>query len=776
MSPDIEGSINPWNLFGERHKKPEWKHDEYETPFAAISSFLELWPGDEQTSECDISERHLRLIETVAGYPEILVGRRPLDMPLHPRSKLAFELSNFLDRIQSPDCNSEWHSLRSFLLHADLKDSSKPKDRPEDSHEIYLHTLMSGIRNGSEYKEDQYPTDTLHEDEYQLLTVLHSKTKKRVERFWPDTDGGLIFHELSTNIELWVNNEYSQNYNRDNYTEHTFRLSKIHKWISKWSGTKMIHPNAWANLFIGTSAFLESIVAKMRSKILDEKRPGSIIVDGGGKITYLSTKSREFEKRWMERQLQNILMKEPAKGKRRIAHPFEKVIEASVKKYGEECESERQEYLRSVGHHSIPNLYREFSDKDDSENGTVKIAKRELFEEYIGPDVIKFFLPPISIDKEDEDNPEWLFDQSMEALDDEANMPWQVNRCMICNNSENFEVVCTECNKLTEHTISNSKWYQCSACGNQKELFSTPWSIMKRSGFVCQFHALMNDIGEMATIRQTTFLKDSGKRTQSSNNLKIHYVLVFDGNSIGRIFTTPLERWEGPNSDYEATRQIWSDYLSKIMNINELFCHNEELDERIHSIKDPQEKGKIHSILNNRRLQALIRKQRRSFVFNAGWWVAIASSIDGKGIIPWIVAGDDTVLASNSDDENVIQELLTTFQENLQIQFPGDPEVPISFAGSVYSRGDLTIRDCYRKASALEEIASDAWKQLVGSKHDLLTESKKEQLEKLKSDDKEKWDLVVKSAKWVSENRKLIGTNPVKSLMLFDHWNDHSSS
>ena len=65
--------------------KAEWKHDKYETPFAAISSFLELWPGDEQTSECDISERHLRLIET-SRYPEI-VGRRPLDMPLHPRSK-----------------------------------------------------------------------------------------------------------------------------------------------------------------------------------------------------------------------------------------------------------------------------------------------------------------------------------------------------------------------------------------------------------------------------------------------------------------------------------------------------------------------------------------------------------------------------------------------------------------------------------------------------------------------------------------------------------------
>ena len=78
--------------------------------------------------------------------------------------------------------------------------------------------------------------------------------------------------KLNPNIDLWVNNEYSNNNNRNNFTEHTFRLSKIHKWITKWSDTKLIHPNAWSSLFIGTSAFLESIVAKMRSKILDEKR------------------------------------------------------------------------------------------------------------------------------------------------------------------------------------------------------------------------------------------------------------------------------------------------------------------------------------------------------------------------------------------------------------------------------------------------------------------------------------------------------------------------
>lgn len=773
MSPDSKGSINPWDLSGERHEKPKWNdHGEYKTPFAAISSFLELWPGDEQTSECDIPERHLRLIEIVAGYPEILVGRRPLDMPLHPRSKLAFELSNFLDKIQSPGGKSEWHSLRSFLLHADLKDYSNPKVRLEDSHKKYIHVLIDGIRNGSEYDGCNEFNETLSDDEYQLLTVLHSKTKERVEKYWPFVEGKLVFEKLDNKIEFRVNSEDSDLKRKDNYTEHTFRLSKIHKWIKKWSDTKIIHPNAWQNLLIGTSAFLESIVAKMRSKILDEKRPGAIIVDGGGKITYLSNKSKEDEKEWMEKQLQNILMKEKGKGKRRTAHPFKKVIELSIKEYGKLCEPERQKYLRDQGQFFVENIYRKIKGEESSKD--IVVPKEELFIEYIGPDVIKYFLPPISINKSEEDNSEWLFNQSIEALNGNAkDTPWQVRRCMICMDENDFQMKCVKCNKLTEHTKSGPTSYMCKVCNHSEKLLSSPSSIMTRSGFVCQFHSLIHAVGVMATIRQTSFLKSSGKHLQSSADLKIHYVMMFDGNSIGRIFTEPFKEWKGPDTNHEETTQIWEHYLEEITNLNESFNPSIELKERINSIDDEVEKGKIPSMLNNRRLQALIRKQRRSFAFNAGWWVSIASSIDGKGIIPWVVAGDDTVLASNSENENDIQELLTTFQNELQNQFP---KVPISFAGSVQSRGDLTIQECYRKASDLEKIASNAWKHQIGIENDLLTEQKKKKLEDLEVGNPEEWNHVVESAKWASENGKLIGEKEVKSLILFDNWNNHSSS
>ena len=784
MSPNFEGSINPWNLSGERHNKPEWNHDEYQTPFAAISSFLELWPGDEQTSECDDSERHLRLIETVAGYPEILVGRRPLDMPLHPRSKLAFELSNFLDRIQSPNRDSEWHSLRSFLLHADLKMFADNDNSEEEHHDKFLHVLMKTIRENSEFGQHEDHTDTLHPDEHRLLTSLHSKSKKRVDAFWPLGEiSGLRFTKLNSNIDLVINNDISEIVNHSNYIEHTFRLSKIHTWIKKWSDTKMINQNTSHHLSIGSSAFLESVIAKMRSNILDEKRPGSIIVDGGGKITYISTKSKEDEKRWMEIQLRNILMTDKSTEGRKNTHPFQKVIQKNIIEYGKMVEDERKNYLRSVGQHTIPELFRTMTDPRNPDGPGITVPRATLYEEYIGPNVMKYFLPPISINEKDEqDNPEWLFEESIKTLEGEKqNLPWQLEKCLVCTNPEEFSLICEKCEKLTQHRIESGKRI-CLECNIRKNHFPSPFSIIKRSGFVCQFHSLIHKIGDRTIIRQTSFLTKSGNDINSKKDSKIQWIIVFDGNSIGKIFTEALKKWEGPSLEpnEEEGMQIWRKYQSEIMDINKPWNACETLISELNSIEEEVLRKKVKSKLVNRRLQALIRKQRRSFSFNAGWWVSIASSIahSGKAITPWIVAGDDTVLASHSENEQDIRALLATFQKELQNQFL-DVEggyVPISFAGAVCKRRKLTIKECYDRAVELEKTAADAWKYQVGSKNKLLTDKKIEELKKLKSDDKEKWDLVVKSAKWATENGTLIGTNPVKSLMLFDHWNDHSSS
>jgi len=828
MSPDIEGSINPWNLFGERHKKPKWKHDEYETPFAAISSFLELWPGDEQTSECDISERHLRLIETMAGYPEILVGRRPLDMPLHSRSKLAFHLSSFLDQIHVPVKDSEWHSLRSFLLHADLVKfpSTRTEGEQVSLHVACLHFLIKTIRNGCIYEKQSEYADKLHPDENRLLTALHSKSSEHVGRFWPLDENGLSFkrEKVLDGISLHVNDGIDslqvsiEQDEKPNYIEHTFRLSKVHEWINKWSKTELIRSNTAHNLVVGASAFLESTVAKMRSKILDVKRPGSIIVDGGGKITYLSSRTEKEEKDWMEHQLLNILMKDQSDDPEKESHhPFRMVISKSIREYGSKCEGEREKYLQSVGQHNISQLWNpRFPD----------VPTFELYKEYIGPKVMRFFLPPISINESDDDQPIWLFEESFQALKGRTTkLPWQSKTCLLCNEVYKYEIDCSTCNKLTLHKKDiNLEYYSCkdcgseqepvlapvpldvefeimcddcgdltahrkdfqkdayccNSCGNTQKKARTPLDLLEKySGFVCQFHSLIYDIGEMTIRRQTSFVSDSANDFQSTKDTKIQSILIFDGNSIGKIFIEKFKKWNEPKWD-NSTR-IWKQYQREIIDTSKSLNGCIGLIEEIRSIEDKTIRKQTMWDVRNRRLQAVIRKQRRSFSFNAGWWFSIAQSIsehiknEGNGITPWIVAGDDTVFACHSENTDDVHELLKHFHSQLRTKFPG---VPLTFAGSVHSRGELTIQECYNQASKLEKIAANAWKYQIGLEHDLLTEEKKEKLEKLRSDE-QKWDVVVQSARWANENGKLIGVDKdddKKSLILFNHWNDHSSS
>ena len=50
----------------------------------------------------------------------------------------------------------------------------------------------------------------------------------------------------------------------------------------------------------------------------------------------------------------------------------------------------------------------------------------------------------------------------------------------------------------------------------------------------------------------------------------------------------------------------------------------------------------------------------------------------------------------------------------------------------------------------LEKTAADAWKYQVGSKNKLLTDKKIEELKNLKSKE-QKWDVVVRAARWATE-------------------------
>ena len=297
------GSMNPWAESEEYLAKPNWNNiNGFETPFGAMAEILQSWPGTTLTSEQDDDERHLRLVSTIAGYPEILTGRRPLDIPLHKKSELAFKLSEFLDCIK-PDSDSEWHSLRSLLLHHDLvhfKSHRKKKTAKE-----ILECLITSIRNYSTFGKirKSYNEQQFHEEELMFLTSLHSNSSRRIKQFWPERLIDLNLNPMTLNTDLIF---FHSTNKRRNYCEYTFTFDEIHKWIRNWSSPKnqnLLSANFAQKWIIASSAILESLFAKLRSHIIDEKRPGSIVIDGGGRISYISKETKENEHKWFKEKL-----------------------------------------------------------------------------------------------------------------------------------------------------------------------------------------------------------------------------------------------------------------------------------------------------------------------------------------------------------------------------------------------------------------------------------------------------------------------------------------
>ena len=218
------GSMNPWAETTDFVQNPNWNnYNGFETPFGAMAEILQSWPGARQTSEQNHKTRHLRLISVIAGYPEILTGRRPLDIPLHKKAELAFKLSDFLDQIKPDSDNSEWHSLRTMLLHYDL---IKFNQEEKKTARKILRYLISCIRKNSTYGETQgYPVNQFHREEILFLNSLHSHDTKRIEHYWPTSMIEVSFQEPPLKIEtIYVNTKRDKR----NYLEHTFKFDEIH--------------------------------------------------------------------------------------------------------------------------------------------------------------------------------------------------------------------------------------------------------------------------------------------------------------------------------------------------------------------------------------------------------------------------------------------------------------------------------------------------------------------------------------------------------------------
>jgi len=456
-----------------------------------IRYFLLEWPGEE-TVKLSAKNRHERFMQIIAGYPEIDVGRYPLDWPLHEKAGKALRLTRYLDSIGSPDKTT---SLRSILLNKSIKMKSSNGKELESAHRRLLSILLLSLRSTS----NNTPSHKFTIEEQKMLTALHSNEQSRVIDFWPwlELKKALNFTNLKAGLYLptyskndlkkefctgWLENNDISN-PKPNLIYHV-KLKKIQSWITNWSDSFGKIPGIESTLVRGASAILESIMSSLRRIIIDRYGVESIIVDGGGRIVFSGDAD---SKTIIEDAFTNVFSISDG---RRPYYNYELGIVATVISGKSTAELKREDYRLIFG-----------INNDHEEHEKNQIIR----------DWIKKHLPKLAITIEAE-------------FDDDSSEDFQKiigsDECFICNENISYDG-------------SNLKDWKGQI--RDKEM---PY---------CNFHRLLYEVGKSQRMIDST-TKNRGESSSFSDdrNRRIQSIARLDLNSLGILFTS---RYEGDKSE-----------------------------------------------------------------------------------------------------------------------------------------------------------------------------------------------------------------------------------
>ena len=531
--------MNPWGGEQPLHQVEGYTPED---ALREVSHFLLNWPGT-QTPIADLERRHNRFIQIIGGYPE-LNGRYPLDWPLHPESIRALRLSYYLDTIPG----SIDSSLRSVILERDLHYRRKMGEISEDVvkkrrnlvnfNKECVGLLLAGLRPHYNTDRVENGTDTdilnrqLTSDEECLLISLHSLDSEKMSRIWPwselalqNTESqlyppqpnkdkpsgkeiGNIFREFGRDseeyravIELqkeWVHWEES---NVDNLVEIRFEYKFIQKWMYKhwlkcWNGQREVSDSIGQRLLRGLSSLCELGMSRVRRRIIREFGVGSIIVDGGGRISFVV--QEEDAKKGMS-TVQNSFERMFLLDQNDASYPF--------------LEQDIQEALR---HHlfSRPDVQKQ------STNTRQKLTAED-FENHLGEDFVRQCMPPRRV---------YLYESA-----EENPLPYIVKaptseKCNLCScEIENWQSLASR--------ISNGK---------------IPICMMHRLIFIVGTNQRIRDSilrqSETAMGYQIDSVPDNQRKR------RVTKLLTMDGNSIGILFGKNIDS-VGPQHRFDILRR-----------------------------------------------------------------------------------------------------------------------------------------------------------------------------------------------------------------------------
>lgn len=689
----------PWSSFAERY---EVDIEKYPNPFRLLTDLLQQWPEKTLTAEEDDKIRMKRLVESIAGYPLISVGRRPLDFPSHPMSPIALALSLYLDQIPSPEPKlndtmgdlGSWYSLRNYVLMCSINDQNVELAK-------MTFNIIETIRNfeNEHMNTTCYHPDKLEVDERRFLSVLHSSSHDRID-FWPQkNENGINF---GPSIDLTGHrNNFLKTYNY-----HEFKFKKIQTWIKKWVANTEDYSKKSQNFITGTSVILESLFARIRSLLLrgGEKTHigvGGICIDGGGRISYYSKNAPDEEQNFIRNFVNNSLL--DLNENRVHEHPFMNVISKEIGIYFEQAEKDKLDWFMKLKNQII--------------------QPQELYKELLG-DASSWFYPEISFVEpkkaKKEDEPE--------------------------------EAECTHGNSKSTEEKPQSK-FPCIICEKEHvEEFKLSSGNCSR---VCPPHWLIFNIANSSKLRNLSLPHELGPeggiRTTEFGRPKD--IIAIDANSLGTIFKSdfvwnPQVSLIQKNDNHpfkpiepEIGKEFMSIYDENRDSIENYKVSMDEVFKQIEQIKDEEfngefivpsgrkiEAGKtiefvqkeVRKTLSNLRIAINTRIIRRSFSFNANWSISLRNKIlAGKyRLTPWVAAGDDLILINRillTQEE--ISDVLTEFHKDLQSKLP---KCNLSFAGGWSKRTEKgqdrkQIIECIHEALDNENIAKHTWKQRMRS-------------------------------------------------------------
>lgn len=687
----------PWILFAERY---EVDIEKYPNPFRLLTELLQQWPEKTLTAEENYEIRMKRLVESIAGYPLISVGRRPLDFPSHPMSPIALALSLYLDQIPSPEPKlneamgylGSWYSLRNYVLMCSVNGQKIELAK-------MTFNVIETIRNfeNEHMNTTVYPPDKLEVDERRFLSVLHSSGHDRIE-FWPQTN------ENGINFGSSINLTYHRNNFLETYNYHEFKFKKIQTWIKKWVANTEDYSKKSQNFITGTSVILESLFARIRSLLLRSENHigvGGICIDGGGRISYYSKNKPDEEQKFIRNFVNNSLL--DLNENRVHEHPFMNVISKEIGIYFEQAEKDKLDWFMKLKNQNL--------------------QPQELYKKLLG-DASSWFYPEISFSEPKKGKKE----------------------------DESEEAECTHGNSKLIEEKPQSK-FPCIICEKEHvEEFQLSSGNCSR---VCPLHWLIFNIANSSKLRNLSLPHELGPeggiRTTEFGRPKD--IIAIDANSLGTIFKSnfvwnPQPSWIQINDDnpfkmvepgigkefmtiYDENRDSIENYK---VSMDEVFkqikqINNEELGgEFIDPSGRTIEAGKaikfvqkeVRKTLSNLRIAINTRIIRRSFSFNANWSISLRNKIlTGKHrLTPWVAAGDDLILINRillTPQE--ISDILTEFHKDLQSKLP---KCNISFAGGWSKRtGEgqerKQIIECIHEALNNEKIAKHTWKQRMRS-------------------------------------------------------------